>query len=86
MGEAIPIFDEECLELAEAVLMESDENVAAEAADVFVTAIGMLSARGISYELLEQALEKVRAKNDAKTPETHMINHATGKIIRIRPS
>lgn len=53
-----------------------------EAADVIVTVIGTLIALEVNYRQLQSAVEKVIAKNDAKTPATHAVNSA-GKIARI---
>lgn len=52
-----------------------------EGADVIVTVLNTLSSMGYTYEQIEQAINDVIAKNDAKTWQTHYINDA-GKIQR----
>ena len=59
------------------------DHIAEEAADVFVTAIGLAHAAGVDTDRLIQQVYTVIAKNDAKTHETHA--HADGKIRRRQP-
>lgn len=74
-------FNEEVFELVQAAMSaDSAAHTAEEAADVFVTAIGVCLASGISVEELVDAVYKVAAKNDAKTHETHVFRD--GKIRR----
>lgn len=81
LGEAIPIFEEEVRELIEAARDGSDPaHTAEECADVFVTAIGILYASGISVERLVEQVYAVVAKNDAKNHATHV--YVDGKIRR----
>lgn len=81
------IFMEEALELMEASTSDelsfgsNDEDVLAdEAADVMVTVCGLLLAHMIDREYLSAAIERVIAKNDAKTLDTHAL--INGKITR----
>ncbi len=70
-------FNEEVYELVQAALDGTDKrHTAEEAADVFVTAIGVCFASGIDVE----QVYAVAAKNDAKTHETHVVKD--GKIRR----
>lgn len=87
------IFMEEALELiqASAKLSFYDDtgnitpvvvvqNTVDEAADVLVTVCGLLLAHEIDPDALSKSIERVIAKNDAKTGTTHeLIN---GKITR----
>jgi NTP pyrophosphatase (non-canonical NTP hydrolase) len=74
-------FQEEVRELIEAAREGSDQNhTAEEAADVFVTAIGICYAAGVSVERLVEQVYAVIEKNDAKTHETHVYHD--GKIRR----
>lgn len=57
-----------------------DWDVANEAADVIVTVLGLCQSHGITLAEIEAACERVAAKNDAKTPETHAL--VNGKISR----
>ena len=59
------------------------DHIAEEAADVFVTAIGVCAATGVNVEKLIEQLYKVIAKNNAKTHETHV--YTDGKIRRRFP-
>lgn len=52
-----------------------------EAADVLVTTLGMLMAYTQTPDALRDAIQRVIAKNDAKTLDTHEVNSA-GKIAR----
>jgi hypothetical protein len=79
---------EETRELIEASTLstanfEADEHqieVIREAADVVVTALGLVQAHGISFDQFAyEMLAKVRG-NDAKTPDTHEVRD--GKIRR----
>ncbi|MBW4435550.1 MAG: hypothetical protein KME04_00325 [Pleurocapsa minor GSE-CHR-MK-17-07R] len=74
-------FNEEVFELVQAAMDgENKQHIAEEAADVFVTAIGVCMASGISIEALVEQVYAVAAKNDAKTHETHVFKD--GKIRR----
>ena len=74
-------FREEARELIEAAEDGSDvRHIAEEAADVFVTAIGVCMARGVDIDLLIEQVYAVINKNDAKTHETHI--YTEGKIRR----
>lgn len=75
------VFTEEYYETVEAALTGSNSELTEEGADLIVTLMGVLMSRGIPIEDLEAAMEKVAAKNDAKTHETHAINRS-GKIAR----
>lgn len=78
------VFQEEVHELIEAAQAGTDlHHIAEEAADVFVTAIGMCLAAGVDGEAIIKQTRAVIAKNDAKTHETHAINEH-GKIARLR--
>src|SRR5512142_1571421 len=75
---------EEVGELIEAAQDGTNPNhIAEEAADVFVTAIGVCSAAGVDVDRLVRQVYTVIAKNDAKTHATHM--YADGKIRRRQP-
>jgi len=79
--DAVRNFEEEVHELTEAALSGDDAaHIAEEAADVFVTAIGVCWASGISPEALIEQVYAVIAKNDAKTHDTHVV--FDGKIRR----
>ncbi len=56
-------------------------NATEEAADVIVTVLGVLMGMHMSYADIEDALERIAAKNDAKTHDTHAINE-NGKVAR----
>jgi NTP pyrophosphatase (non-canonical NTP hydrolase) len=74
-------FQEEVRELIEAGREGHDPNhTAEEAADVFVTAMGICFASGVDVNRLVQQVYAVITKNDAKTHETHVLH--TGKIRR----
>lgn len=78
----LPIFEEEVRELIEAATAGEDtQHIAEEAGDVFVTAIGLALATGVSAEQLITQAQAVIAKNDAKTHATHHVNE-NGKIAR----
>jgi len=63
------VFQEEVAELIEAAQAGVDKNhIAEEAADVFVTAIGICLASGVDTERIIAQARAVVAKNDAKTP------------------
>jgi phosphoribosyl-ATP pyrophosphohydrolase len=77
-------FREEVNELIEAAQTgENKVHIAEEAADVFVTAIGVCFASGVSVDALIDQLYRVIAKNDAKNHETHV--YSDGKIRRRYP-
>jgi NTP pyrophosphatase (non-canonical NTP hydrolase) len=81
VNDCIQNFQEEASELIEAAQQGNDQNhIAEEAADVFVTAIGLCYASGVDVERLIAQVYKVIAKNDAKTHETHA--YSDGKIRR----
>jgi NTP pyrophosphatase (non-canonical NTP hydrolase) len=74
-------FNEEVFELIQAAMDGTDQrHIAEEAADVFVTAIGVCFACGIDVEQIVEQMAAVAAKNDAKTHETHVVKD--GKIRR----
>jgi len=74
-------FQEEAAELIEAAQHGADrDHIAEEAADVFVTAIGVCYASGVDVDRLVAQLYAVIAKNDAKNHQTHV--YANGKIRR----
>lgn len=74
-------FNEEVYELVQAALEGTDKrHIAEEAADVFVTAIGVCFAAGIGVEQIIEQVYAVAAKNDAKTHDTHVVKD--GKIRR----
>jgi NTP pyrophosphatase (non-canonical NTP hydrolase) len=80
------VFQEEVDELLEAAHNGHDlDHVAEEAADVFVTAIGICVATGVDVDQLVDRTRAVIRKNDAKTHDTHHINEH-GKIARRYPS
>ncbi len=82
----LPIFEEEVRELIEAAqLGEDTQHIAEEAGDVFVTAIGLALAVGVSAEELMAQARAVIAKNDAKTHASHVVNEY-GKIARRSPT
>jgi NTP pyrophosphatase (non-canonical NTP hydrolase) len=82
--DTIANFREETGELIEAAEANEDQrHIAEEAADVFVTAIGVCAARGVSIDALIEQVYAVIAKNDAKTHETHIFSD--GKIRRRHP-
>src|ERR1041384_11166 len=74
-------FREEVLELIQAAQDGTDKNhIAEEAADVFVTAIGICYAAGVDIDTLMNQVYNVIEKNDAKTQLTHV--YTDGKIRR----
>ena len=74
-------FREEVMELIQAAQDGTDKNhIAEEAADVFVTAIGICYAAGVDIDTLMDQVYHVIEKNDAKTQLTHV--YADGKIRR----
>ena len=76
------VFEEEVDEFIEAAHDNTDkDHIAEEAADVFVTVIGLCEAAGVPHEKLIEQIYAVIEKNDAKTHKTHAIN-ASGKIAR----
>lgn len=77
----IRVFLEETREVVQAALLEDGDSLACEIADNIVTALALGIARGVALEQIEAAIERVAAKNDAKTHETHQLN-AAGKIAR----
>lgn len=80
--ESMPgVFLEEVEELLDAQASEPAVNVAEEAADVIVTAMGVCMSRGVTLAQLLSAMRHVTRKNDSKTLQTHAVN-AAGKIAR----
>ncbi|PJF44862.1 MAG: hypothetical protein CUN55_01745 [Phototrophicales bacterium] len=79
----IPIFEEEVHELIAATQAKDSttQHIAEETCDVFVTAIGMALAAGVSVEELMTQAQAVIQKNDAKTHASHYVNEQ-GKIAR----
>ena len=74
-------FQEEVREVIEAARDGHDrDHIAEEAADVFVTAMGICFASGVDVDRLVEQVYAVVAKNDAKTHETHVFHE--GKIRR----
>ena len=73
-------FQEEARELIEAAGEDDLDHTAEEAADVFVTAIGLCFASGVDVDRLIKQVYVVLAKNEAKTHETHVLHE--GKIRR----
>ena len=74
----IPIQDEEVRELHHAILHETPDRTASEAVDILYVAIGTLLR--LDPDLVAAALAEVIQKNNAKTRDTHHINHA-GKVV-----
>jgi NTP pyrophosphatase (non-canonical NTP hydrolase) len=75
---AIRKFEEEVRELIDAARDGSDPaHIAEEAADVFVTAMGICFASGIDTDGIIEQIYAVIAKNDVKTPETHAVIDGT---------
>jgi NTP pyrophosphatase (non-canonical NTP hydrolase) len=80
-NDAITNLNEEVFELVQAAMQGDDRtHIAEEAADVFVTAIGVCLATGVPVQALIEQIYAVAAKNDAKTHETHVFRD--GKIRR----
>lgn len=77
---AVRVFREEVQELIEAAGRDDKRHTAEEAADVFVTVLGLCEAVGVSGDELVEQIYAVIAKNDAKTHETHVYHE--GKIRR----
>ena len=74
-------FREEVMELIQAAQGGTDKNhIAEEAADVFVTAIGICYASGVDLDTLMDQVYTVIEKNDSKTHLTHV--YTDGKIRR----
>jgi NTP pyrophosphatase (non-canonical NTP hydrolase) len=81
LTDTIQNFREEVGELIEAAQDGTDQaHIAEEAADVFVTAIGVCAASGVDVETLIRQVYAVIDKNDAKTHQTHV--YSDGKIRR----
>jgi len=81
LTDSITNFREETRELIEAAEDGSNiGHIAEEAADVFVTAIGVCMARGVDIDVLVEQVYAVIDKNDAKTHDTHI--YIDGKIRR----
>ncbi|NWF70914.1 MAG: hypothetical protein HXY40_17655 [Chloroflexi bacterium] len=78
---ALRNFHEEVREFEEAARVMTDrDHIAEEAADVFVTAIGVCFAANVDVEQLIRQVYRVIAKNNAKTHQTHVL--MAGKIRR----
>lgn len=75
------VMNEEYFELIEAAFSGDNHALADEAADLVVTIMGTLMSCGVGLAELERAMERIAAKNDAKTHETHYVN-SNGKIAR----
>ena len=74
-------FLEEVHEFVEAAKSGSERlHIAEEAADVFVTSLGLCRAAGVGIDELVDQIYSVIEKNDAKTLETHV--YTDGKIRR----
>ena len=81
LDDTIQNFQEEVRELIEAARSAEDRHhIAEEAADVFVTALGICFASGVDVDLLLQQVYTVIGKNDAKSHTTHVYHD--GKIRR----
>ncbi len=80
-NEALRVLNEEAYEVIEAALTGDEQELADESADLIVTLMGVLMARGVALDDLKDAMRRVAAKNNAKTYETHHINK-NGKIAR----
>lgn len=81
VADALQNFHEEVGELTEAAQAgENTTHIAEEAADVFVTAIGVCQAAGVDMDQLIAQVYAVAAKNNAKTHDTHV--YVNGKITR----
>lgn len=82
------IFMEEVAELLEESAWDDASHpssrrsyeVCSEAADVVVTVMGLLQAHDVKLEDFAASMERIAAKNDAKTADTHLM--ANGKITR----
>ena len=84
VNDCVQNLREEVAELIEAAQIGTDQNhTAEEAADVFVTAIGVCYASGVDIDRLVDQIYAVIAKNDAKTHRTHV--YSDGKIRRRAP-
>ncbi len=84
VNDCVQNLREEVGELIEAAQEGTNpDHIAEEAADVFVTAIGVCSAAGVDVDQLVRQVYTVIAKNDAKTHATHV--YADGKIRRRQP-
>lgn len=75
------VFTEEYGEFLHAIYTKSTRECELECADLIVTAIGLLDARGSKPEYLDDAIAHVIDKNDNKTLETHTLGK-NGKITR----
>ncbi|MCA9905758.1 MAG: hypothetical protein KC547_18005 [Anaerolineae bacterium] len=81
LADSVTNFREETRELIEAAEINSDvAHIAEEAADVFVTAMGVCMSCGVDIDLLIDQVYAVIDKNNAKTHETHI--YTDGKIRR----
>jgi NTP pyrophosphatase (non-canonical NTP hydrolase) len=84
VNDCVQNLREEVAELIEAAQIGTDQNhTAEEAADVFVTAIGICYAAGVDIDRLVEQIYAVIAKNDAKNHQTHV--YSDGKIRRRAP-
>jgi NTP pyrophosphatase (non-canonical NTP hydrolase) len=81
LGDCVQNLREEVAELIDAAHKGAEPaHIAEEAADVFVTTLGVCYAMGIDMDTLIAQIGVVIAKNDAKTHHTHV--YADGKIRR----
>ncbi len=78
ISERTAILEEETDELAEAVAASFQQGVADEAADVLFVAMGHVEALGFTGI---ESVDRVTAKNSAKTESTHAIRSDTGKLL-----
>lgn len=81
---AFRVFGEEVFEFINEITLPMEITDAAElmeAADVLVTIIGLLIARGFNFQDFASAIDGVRAKNDLKTGDSHYVSES-GKITR----
>lgn len=81
VDQALACMNEEYREFLDVAEDGRPQDAVEEAVDVIVTLFGVLAARGITYLAIQDAVNEVRWKNDAKTAETHYVNGA-GKIQR----
>ena len=78
ISERTAILEEETDELAEAVAASFQRGVVDEAADVLFVAMGHVEALGLTGI---ESVDRVTAKNSAKTESTHAIRSDTGKLL-----
>ena len=78
ISERTAILAEEIDELAEATVAQDQQGVTDEAADVLFVALGHVEALGANGI---ESVNRVTAKNAAKTDSTHAIRSDTGKLL-----